>query len=232
MPGKPLSALLRLQAVARTAPGVIVMFSGGRDSLATLDLCARAFDRVVCAYLWVVPGLRCVEGPLERACENAGAELVRLPHWTLIRYMQAGTYNVRTRGHHLKQLRWVDMEEHLREVTGLLWVASGSRADDSWVRRLQSRRFGTVNHRSHRLTPLHDWRAREVSDYLRARSIPAPPPDMWGQKGARSQGFELTRTCLGWLRAKYPQDYQRVLEWFPLAEVMEHEPEREDSVRP
>ena len=214
---------MRLRRVAQSTPGVGGFFSGGKDSLVTLDLCRRAFDRVMACYLWVVPGLRCVEGPAEHLCRRWGVELIKLPHWTLIRYLQAGTYSLRRRGMGLKQQRWADIEAHIRQRTGLEWLAYGVRADDSWVRRLQSRRFGTVNHRSQRLHPVHDWRVAEVRDYLRARRIPAPPADMWGQAGARSQGFELTRTCLGWLRERFPSDYQRAKDFFPLVEVMEHE---------
>lgn len=66
-----------LQEQARKHPAVLVSFSGGKDSLAVLDLCCRAFNHVVAFYMYLVPGLRHIEERLEWAKAKYGIEILQ-----------------------------------------------------------------------------------------------------------------------------------------------------------
>jgi 3'-phosphoadenosine 5'-phosphosulfate sulfotransferase (PAPS reductase)/FAD synthetase len=111
-----------------------------------------------------------------------------------------------------------DIQNIARAETGIRWIASGERADDSMARRARLVRCKGIEEPQFRIFPIYDWHTNEVVSYLRSKRIPMPPRiGRAGESG--TSGFELRAPCLRWLRDNYPDDYQKVLEVFPHAEA-------------
>lgn len=72
--GADLKRTLRwLETIAARHDEVLVGLSGGKDSLACVDLCIRAgFKRIECYALHFIPGLGCFDGPVDRAAKLFG----------------------------------------------------------------------------------------------------------------------------------------------------------------
>ena len=209
-----------LRRAARYSPSVLVGLSGGKDSLATLELCLAAFSHVEAFLMEMVPGLECERGPVAAAARRAHVELHCVPHWHLSHYLKTGVFAPRCRGlGRFRNVRQRDVEALLRKRTGIQWVAYGHRMDDGASRRFYLRKRGVIDWQHLRLAPLYDWRTREVLQFLRAHKI-SPPPARYGTAGRRVTGFDLTERCLSWLRDNHPKDYQRVLEFFPDAHAV------------
>jgi hypothetical protein len=62
---------------------IIVSFSGGKDALACLDICARQFSRVAPFFMYWVKGLEFQEATLCAAEARYGLHIERVPHWAL-----------------------------------------------------------------------------------------------------------------------------------------------------
>ena len=61
--------------------------------------------------------------------------------------------------------------------------------------------------------PIRKWRKADVLGYCKEHGI-VPPP-----QHADAGGIDLTVASLRWLKANYPGDYAKLLEWFPHAEA-------------
>ncbi len=126
-----------LKQAALKHPAVLVGFSGGKDSWCVLDLCVRTFDRVVCFFMYFVPGLKCVEDELARAQEKYGVEILQYPHWLVFRALKEGLFCDTT--HKLSGLyepKVNDISMAVMADTGIRLVAHGAKeADSMWRRR-------------------------------------------------------------------------------------------------
>ncbi len=185
-----------------------------------LDLCLQVFDKVEAVFMYVVPDLSFEERELRQAEKRTGVMVHRVPHWMLSYYLGGGHW--RFRALDVRQVGQKQIENLVRHRTGYTWTAWGHRMDDSLGRRFYLRHRGVIDWRCMRLAPLYDWRAHEVEDYVRAKGIPLPHSLTYGRgPRRRSRGFTLHKECIRWCRDNYPEDYQRVLEWFPALEVQE-----------
>jgi sulfate adenylyltransferase subunit 2 len=208
---------------AQAHPAVVVLFSGGKDSLAVLDLCARVFPRVEAAFMYLVPGLRFLEDHIDHACVRLGVKLHKVPHWDTARLMRHAVlrwHNAAPEALPTRNLRLPDVERALRAKTGIQWIASGWRACDGMQRRLILRQWTPVAQRWWRLFPVANWRDRDVLAYLRARKWGVPHQVSKGKARAHNSGFGLDAPGLSWLYRVHPGDYARVVEVFPFADAM------------
>lgn len=104
----------------------------------------------------------------------------------------------------------------IREDFGLpasTWVADGVRAADSPVRRVSIIRHGAMKQGKRKVSPVWDWRKRDVLDSLAADGIQLPPEYEWFGRSFDGLDYRFLEP----LSRHAPDDYARILEWFPLA---------------
>jgi phosphoadenosine phosphosulfate reductase len=196
-------------------PTALIGLSGGKDSLAVLDLAAQVFDHVACFHLAIVPDLACVEGRARQLAARYGTEVRTYPHPDAIAWLRAGLYCV-PRGAPPPPLRHRDVELAARLDAGADVVILGEREDDSVRRRLKLRRWGQLHVEKRRCYPIAPWREREVYAYLRLRKIPLPV--RFGER--RMSGIDMTPDCMAAIRDRFPEDFARICEVFPHARAL------------
>jgi phosphoadenosine phosphosulfate reductase len=212
------SAKARLALAAETSKSCVVALSGGKDSLVTLDLVCEVFERVEAFYLYLVPGLRTFEAPVEAAARRHNITVQKLPHFDLPRLIKYAVLRPHVpNAASIRELRWSDINKTVREQTGIQWIATGERASDSLQRRFYTRVHDGVQPEHNRIFPIWDWCDADVFGYLRARGIQVPS---YGDYAApRGSGFSLDGRGLSWLKRAHREDYNRVLKVFPYAEA-------------
>lgn len=202
------------RAKAAGAARAIVALSGGKDSLVCLDLAVKSFGaaHVVAFFMYLVPGLAVEETPVRAAARRYGIELLTVPHWDLERMLSNAVLRPHILGiEHWRQLKLKDIELLVRKRSGLDWIVYGHRMDESPERRGMLRSFDGVDVTRKRVYPLMHWKGVDSYAYLRMNRIPVP--SMLG--GGRNAGVELTPESLHYLRAEHPEDYARILRFFP-----------------
>lgn len=206
------------QATGLGANHVAVALSGGKDSLAVLDLCVKALgpDRVSAFAMYFVPGLRTFETPVKAAAARYGIQLHLVPHWDLTRIYKHGALRPHTfRTSKMPDTVLPDIEELVRSRSGCDWVAYGHRADESLERRGMLKQTQGVDTKRRRFYPLWKWRAMDVYDYLATMRIPLPP--QYGKDRMQGVGFEPE--FLMWACSHAPDDYEKICRTFPMAEA-------------
>lgn len=201
-----------VRAASALTDRVLVSFSGGKDSVVTLDLCSRHFATVQAFFMYQVPGLSFQERELRWAEARYGIQIVRLPHFDVSDYFNHGTYHNVTDA---PRVSIKDIYEHVRALTGIAWIAAGERIADSIVRRAMIVKDGTINKKRGRIFPIAHWNKQHVSTYIRQNGLRV-------SEESRVLGFsfrDLSPKCLSAVKKHYPDDYKRIVSMYPLAEA-------------
>lgn len=203
-----------IKTQARVTDSVIVGFSGGKDSIVTLDLCFKYFKRVVPFYMYFVPDLEFQERTMRWYENKYNTEIIRIPHFENSRMLRYGTYNM----FESKDVGVVginDIYEYLRQKTGIYWIAAGERCADSIVRNAMIKKSGSVDYQRGRFYPIAYWNKKEVHEYIKYKKLYLSPE----QKKLDYSAGGLSGAELYIIREMYPKDYEKILKVFPLAGV-------------
>lgn len=206
-------SLALLEKAARTSPSVLVAYSGGKDSRVVLDLCKRVFSRVETMFLYFVPGLRYNAEQLAFAKDVWGVETRQYPSHVFYDSMRIGAYTASDQ--FLRKMPpWTmqDIYGLARREAGVRLIATGMKSTDSNSRR---RWLAWQKDDEETIHPIAAWNKFDVLQYLKARGIPLPPAS-----SGQTTGISTTRESLLWLYDTYPDDFDRLAQYFPFIEAV------------
>lgn len=226
--GQPPSTEIRARLKAEDRP-VLVAFSGGKDAIACTLALIEAGIEVHLAYLYGVPGrtpgraLDFVEDGLQYAEKKLGLRIGRFPHPSFYRQLNNFVFASPERVFEITEAALPtpsheDIWNAIRDDFQLeqsTWVADGVRAADSPYRRASLSKHGVMKLSTRKVSPIHDWVKAEWSAILERHAWKLPVDyEMFGRS------FDgIDRRFLEPVKNRFPDDYARILEWFPLAEL-------------
>lgn len=191
---------------------VIVSYSGGKDSLAVMDMCVRTFKRVDAFMMEFVPGLSLTDAAIEYAEKRWSIRVRRMIHWVTVRAIAEGCFCDTNWKKMVAKMSLTDVYVQARLDTGLDLIATGAkRADGIWRRRVMnsSKNLGNV------ICPIAGWQKAHVLAYLKLQGIPIPK-----NEGSNANGVDLSTPSLLWLHDNHPDDFKKLCEVFPYAEAV------------
>ncbi|ADG98566.1 hypothetical protein Srot_2112 [Segniliparus rotundus DSM 44985] len=232
--GQPTSAEVRAMLAAE-GKTVMVAFSGGKDSVATVLALRDAGVQTELAYLYFVPGrepgepLGFVKDGLDYLEDKLQQRIRRYPHPSLYRMLNAFTFTPPERCAIIEMARFPEVDDLemwrvIRKDTGAAkdtWVADGVKAVDNPPRCIALTAQGLVKRNTRKVSPIADWLTKEVKGRIEAEGIALPVDYQWF--GRSFDGID--HRFLKPVKDNAPEDYAQILEWFPLAEleILRHE---------
>lgn len=219
--GQPSSAEIGATLAAENRP-VLLAFSGGKDAIcAYYHLRAHDID-VIPYHMEAIPGLRFVTETLAEWEEIMQRHIIRIPHPSFWRLIRNATYQPPVRAAKLMQsdlpnYDYADVIAVLRSdhATPDTWVADGVRACDSIVRRTSIITNGAMKRTSGKVSVIWDWQISDIRACLKANDVKLPVDYDWF--GRSFDGID--RRFLAPIAEHAPDDYARILHYFPLAEM-------------
>ena len=211
------SAVAMLEYVRTLSPRILVALSGGKDSLATLDLCVTVFGalNVEAYHMHFVPGLRVELDHLERAVRRYGIALHHVPHDRMPMLLKRGVLGPRpANADRMRSLLPRDVERAVRERTGISFIAQGHREVESLSRLAHMRSCADapgLQLEFRRCYPIHNWRTSPTLSYLKRKGIPFQVGAGFSPEHAKDHYL---------LQRDHPEDFARVCALFPYAPAM------------
>ena len=199
---------------------VILFYSAGKDSIALLDLIAPHFRRVVCVFMYLVPNLEHIDKYITYSeMRYPNVEFHQVPHWNLTYILKGGLYCQPDDS--IKLMKFSDLANNCRVKFGIDWCLYGMKQSDNMTRGIMLRGkdyvLEAIQPKTKNVYPLSKWGNNEVLAYIRQNRLPEPV--RYSEK-LKSQGLTFTEDCFLYLKKHWPGDLQKILEAFPLAEVI------------
>jgi phosphoadenosine phosphosulfate reductase len=170
-----------IRSVAGGYEKVYVMFSGGKDSLATLDLAVKALGREGVEALFIDTGIA-TPGLRDYVVDVAGRygvklnvvrpehdffELVSRAGFPMIRYRWCKDY-----------LKMRPLKRFVREAEGRhgsILLVTGLRRDESWMKARGSKFYRHPRLGTDVYAPIFEWSGEQVREYIRREGLPENP---------------------------------------------------------
>lgn len=192
-----------------------IAFSGGKDAVATLDIAKQVTDHIVCFYMYLVKGLSFMDKYNDYISNKYNVEILQYPHYDLNKMLR-GSYCIDYKSY-IPNITIHTIENAFRHDTKADWIAYGYKSSDSVRRRGYMMKWEHKNTftKYKRIAPLEHWTNPQVYSYIKFRNIKLP--ETFGIKN--NFGISLEPDVLMGMKKYYPEDYQKVLDVFPFAEV-------------
>lgn len=212
------------EQMSRKCDTALLAFSTGKDSIASWLQMRKYFKRIIPFYKYHVPGLKFVEENLAYYEDFFGCHIYRLPSPALFRWLTYCVHQPPERVKYIEENLLVfnyddeTVTDILRYQLGLsddVYVGVGVRMADSPMRRVNIRSHGAVNHKRQSFYPIYDWVKADIIREIDAVGIKLPVD--YRYFGNTFDG--ITYKYLRPMREHFPEDYQTLLKWFPLAEL-------------
>lgn len=200
-----------IKTQSKLTDSVIVGFSGGKDSIVTMDLCFKYFKNVKPYFMYLVPDLEFQEKMLKRYEERYETEIIRIPHFECSNFMKYGSFTIMDFDVDIVNIN--DSYNYLRDLTGYHWISAGERCADSIIRNAMIKKSGSVDHKRGRFYPLAYWKKHEVLQYIKYKKL-------YLSKEQRELGFSFRSLAgkeLAVIKQLYPDDYEKILRVYPFA---------------
>lgn len=210
---------------------ILLQFSCGKDSIACW-LALRDKVEIVPYFMYLIPGLEFVEESVCYYERFFNTRIMRVPHPSLYRMLNNLVFIPPERIFVLEHAKlpnftYDHLEQFICEDLGeseKLWSACGVRAADSLNRRMFFKSYGNINWKRKVFYPIWDWKMDQLKRIMLESEIKLPIDyDLFGMS---FDGIDFR--FIYPIKKHFPRDYERILEFFPLAEleIFRHEKAR------
>ncbi len=213
------------EQMAQECDTAILAFSCGKDSIAAWLQMRKYFKRIVPYYCYLVPELEFVEKSLKYYEDFFGCHIYRLPHASLYRLLRNLVFQPPQNVRKIADAPLVDdnyddtmIGEIIRARANLpyeAYVGNGVRMADSPMRRLGIKNHGAVNHSQGKFYPIYDWKKADIIAALDEANVKLPID--YKLFGRTFDGIDYR--FLKPIKDNFPRDYERIITWYPLAEL-------------
>jgi len=210
-----------IETIMRETDTVLLAFSCGKDSISAW-LHLRPHFNVIPFYMYLVPDLEFVEKSLLYYESFFSTRIMRVPHPSLYRMLNALVFQPPERYPVIKSLGlpnfdYNDLHESIREDLSRpgCFVATGVRAADSPERLSAVKTHGPISQSKRQFWAIWDWKIARVVETLKSSGIQLPIDyDLFGRT---FDGLDARFTSV--IKDRLPNDYKTILEWFPFVEL-------------
>ena len=214
-----------LSIIRQRTDKIGVAFSGGKDSLACMQLASEIFKAVRPYILVRTRGLQCTRWLCAPAERRWGVRVAEILHHDLsTRYCHAVLQPHWSALDALPRVGWREIEVAVRAKLDVDWLVYGWRRTDSLTRAIILSNNQGIDWIASRVFPLARWGRKDVLAFLRVHKIIRPPTFGRAEQG----GLTFEPAALAWIKRYFPEDMKKIRKEYPYVVAIEAKNETTD----
>lgn len=202
---------------------VTLGFSTGKDSVCCATILKKLKVKFIPFYFYQCPDLTFVNQTIKMYEEIFEVHIIQLPHPMLYDRLRHQDFQTPAMIEYLQEyeipkLTFEDLIYTYLESKNdykLYYDVVGLRAAESFNRRKIFEKEGYFNHKKRKIFPIADWKKHDVIDYLNYNKIPLSNDYKIWDRSFDGLKYQFT---IG-LKKYYPEDYEKLLEYYPLLDL-------------
>jgi hypothetical protein len=202
----------------------LLAFSRGKDAIVSWLAMRDHFEDIVPVHFILVPGLSFVDESLDYYERFFGRSILRLPHPSFYNQLRTFLFQPPSRIGLLTaydlppeydyQAAHDQVREH-EKLKSNVPCANGIRAADSPMRRVSIMTHGPVSYNTRQWSPIWDFKKDDILRELDRAACKLPVDYRYFGRTFDGLDYRFLKP----LKEQFPDDYRKVLDWFPLAEL-------------
>jgi hypothetical protein len=219
----------------------VLAFSRGKDSLSCAIVMIEAGIEVIPVHYFMVPDLPLVEESLdyyERVLFKR--RVLRFPHPAMMQWLETGTFQTMATYEIIDATEWsrpIPINNGFNVIRKMVLAdegldgkkvlnAVGVRQHDSPLRFMSFQKHGPIRESAQSWFPVWDYNKAKLEETIRRSGISLPIDyQLFGRS------FDgLARQYLVPIKRHRPEDWRKILEWYPLADVEVWKYERQEKL--
>lgn len=220
--GSPISGQQVMDIIRQYQDAVLLDFSLGKDSLAAWLTLREAGFKVIPFYMYRVPGLAYTQRIIDYYQDYFKTEILQIPNPDLYHMLMRLAYQppqncaVIEAAELPSDIGYDTIMDATREWLGLpynFFVATGSRAVDNIERGMSVRKHGPINWSRQIFWPVWDLRKDDLIALFHKHHVRLTVEYKWYGHSLGGMDYRYLQA----IHDNVPDDWQRVLDYFPLA---------------
>lgn len=210
-----------IQKIREQTDTILLSFSCSKDSIAAW-LAIRPYFKVIPYYLYLIPDLTFVNKSIAYYEDFFETKIIQKQHPSLARMLRNMVFQSPENCETIydADIPKIDYDFQVSQVAKIAcvaspWTATGVRAADSPMRRIILKKHGVINYTSKKFYPIHDWNKERLIDELKKSKIKLPID--YKLFGRSFDGIDYR--FLKPIKDNLPEDYQKIIDIFPLANI-------------
>ena len=218
---------LMKQVRDRYGDKILLGFSRGKDSIAAWIAMRDSglFKKIIPVHLYIIPDMEFVNEDLKYWEDMFHTHIINIPHRYLATSIKSHLFQPPGRlfsnldffleEEQIGVLEQNDMIKLQYGVPTRAIMANGVRALDSLPRRMSIHRHGPISKLRRNVKIIWEWSAKQCYQIIKDNGFRLPVDyEMWG-RSFDGIGYQWLKP----LRERFPNDYQKIVDWFPLIEL-------------
>ena len=201
----------------------MLSFSMGKDSVVAWLKMRQYFDRIVPVFMYLIPDLEFIERGLRYYEDYFRTPIIRVPHPSLYRMLNDRLFQTPKNVEVIEELdypnythdeilSWIKDDQSVDQE---VYTGVGVRASDSMNRHASIKKYGAMNLKRRQFYPVYDFRKADMIRTMRESGVKLSTEYLMFGRSFDGLDFRFMYP----LKKKYPKDYERVREFFPLVDA-------------
>jgi 3'-phosphoadenosine 5'-phosphosulfate sulfotransferase (PAPS reductase)/FAD synthetase len=202
---------------------VTIGFSLGKDSLACATILKKLGIKFIPFYFYHVPDLDFVSKQIEMYENHFNVEIIKMPHPMLYDRIRHQDFQCELMADEMSSYDFpkITFEDLIsiymddEDIDETYYDVVGMRSAESFNRRKYFEKNGPIDKKNKKIYPIHSWKNKDVFDFLKENSVPLTKDyEIWNRSwdGVKYQ-------FLFGVKKHYPNDYEKIKEFYPLIDL-------------